>query len=296
MPKVQANDMVFEYERGGSETGEPLLLIHGVGAQLTQWPAEYLRAFEAEGFSTIRFDPRDIGLSTHVDELGFPDLEAALAAHARGEKADIPYSVSDLSDDVAGLLDALGVASAHILGVSLGGIVSQSMVIDHPEKVRSLTIIMSHSNNPDMPPPNAALLTNPVPDPREDEEGFIAGSVEMYRAIASPLYPMSEERLRAFGRDAMRRSFDPAGFARQLAAGLVAPDRREGLRGVTVPAMIIHGASDPLVPPAGGEDIANNIPGAYMVRIDGMGHDLPPQLADTFASLVALNARRASAR
>ncbi len=292
MPKVQANGISFEYERSGPADGEPLLLIHGVGAQLTQWPPEYIAAFEGEGFSVIRFDPRDIGLSTHLDHLGFPDLEAALAAHARGEKADVPYTVTDLANDVAGLLDALGVGSAHIFGVSLGGIVAQSLVVDHGDKVRSLTIVMSHSSNPDAPPPEPAVLTKPVPDPREDEEGFLAGSVEMYRAIGSPLYPIEEERLRAFAGDAMRRAFDPAGFVRQLAAGRTAPDKREGLRKLALPAIVVHGVQDPLIPIAGGEDIAANIPGAYMVKIDGLGHDAPPQLADTFASLVALNARR----
>ena len=293
MPKAQANGISFEYERSGPEGGEPLLLIHGVGAQLIQWPPEWIAAFEAEGFSVIRFDPRDIGLSTHLDHLGFPDIEGALAAHARGEKIDIPYTVVDLADDVAGLLDALGIASAHVFGVSLGGIVAQSLVADHPSKVRSLTIVMSHSSNPDAPPPNPAVLTKPVPDPREDEEGFVAGSLEMFRAIGSPLFPIPEARLRAFALEPMRRAYDPAGFVRQFVAGRTAPDRRAELRKLDIPAIIVHGVDDPLIPIAGGEDIAANIPGAYMVRIDGLGHDAPPQLADTFASLAALNARRA---
>ena len=293
MPQVQANGITFEYMRSGPADGEPLLLIHGVGAQLIQWPPEWIAAFEREGFSVIRFDPRDIGLSTHLDHLGFPDLMGAIEAHARGEKADIPYTVIDLADDVAGLLDALGIESAHVLGVSLGGIVSQSLVADHPHKVRSLTIVMSHSSNPDAPPPTPDVLTKPIPDPREDEEGFVAGSLEMYRAIGSPRFPIPDDRLRQFALEPMRRAFDPAGFVRQLAAGRTAPDRRAELRKLTIPAIVVHGVQDPLIPIAGGQDIADNIPGAYMVRIDGLGHDAPPQLADTLASLAALNARRA---
>jgi pimeloyl-ACP methyl ester carboxylesterase len=296
MPQVQANGISFEYERSGPADGEPLLLIHGVGAQLIQWPPEWIAAFEREGFSVIRYDPRDIGLSTHLDHLGFPDIEAAVAAHARGEKADIPYTVPDLADDAAALLDALGLDSAHVLGVSLGGMVAQSLVADHPERVRSLTIVMSHSNNPDAPPPTPDILTDPVPDPREDEEGFVAGTIRMLRAIGSPRFPISEERLRASALEPMRRAFDPAGFVRQLAAGLVAPDRREELRELDIPAIVVHGIQDPLIPIAGGEDIAANIPGAYMVRIDGLGHDAPPQLADTLALLAALNAHRFKAQ
>lgn len=296
MPKAQANGITFEYERSGPAGGEPLLLIHGVGAQLIQWPPEWIAAFEREGFSVIRFDPRDIGLSTHLDELGFPDIEAALAAHARGEKADVPYTVPDLAGDVAGLLDALGIGDAHIFGVSLGGMVAQSLAADHPSKVRSLTIVMSHSNNPAVPPPTPDVLTEPIPDPREDEEGFVTGSLKMFGAIASPRFPIPEDRLRASALEPMRRAFYPAGFVRQLAAGLVAPDRRAELRRLTIPAIVVHGTDDPLIPIAGGEDIFANIPGAYMVKIDGFGHDAPPQLADTFASLAALNARRAGAQ
>jgi pimeloyl-ACP methyl ester carboxylesterase len=296
MPQAHANGISLEYERSGPADGEPLLLIHGVGAQLIQWPLEWIAAFEREGFSVIRFDPRDIGHSTHLDHLGFPDFDGALAAHARGERPDIPYTVIDLANDAAGLIDALGIGSAHVFGVSLGGIVSQSLVADHPAKVRSLTIVMSHSSNPDAPPPNPDVLTKPVPDPREDEEGFVAGSLEMFRAIGSPGFPIAEERLRAFALEPMRRAFDPAGFIRQLIAGRTAPDRRAELRKLTIPAIVIHGVQDPLIPIAGGQDIADNIPGAYMVRIDGLGHDVPPQLADTFASLAALNARRAKAQ
>lgn len=293
MPQVQANGIGFEYERSGPDTGEPLLLIHGVGAQLIQWPSEYVRAFENSGFCVIRFDPRDIGLSTHLDSLPTPDIEAALSAHTRGEKADIPYDLTDLSNDVALLMEALGIGSAHIFGMSLGGIVAQQLAIDHPSKVRSLTIVMSHSGNPDAPAADPAPLLRPIPDPRADEEGFIAGSIETLRAIGSPRFPIPVERLRAFVRDPMRRAFDPAGFVRQLVAGRTASDRREGLRSLSMPTIVIHGVQDPLIPVAAGEDIAANIPGAYMVRIDGLGHDSPPQMADTYASLVALNARRA---
>lgn len=292
MPKVIANTVALEYERSGPPDGTPLLLIHGVGAQLTQWPDEYCASFAARGFSVIRYDSRDIGLSTHFDSTPIPDLATALAARARGDEPDIPYALEDLADDAAGLLDALSIEKAHIFGVSLGGMVGQMLAIRHPGKVASLTVVMSTSGNPNLPESNVAILTRPIPDLREDEEGFLEASVAQLKALGGSGYPIDEQRLRSFAGDAAKRAYNPAGVARLFVAGRTAADRRSRLNRLSVPALIIHGTDDPIIPIEAGADIANNIRGSYFVQIDGLGHDLPPQLADSFASLAALNAGR----
>lgn len=293
MPKAIANGMVLEYERSGPETGEPLLLIHGVGAQLTQWPAEYCDRFADHGFTIIRYDSRDVGLSTQLAHKGVPDLAAALEARARGEDPVLPYRLTDLADDAVALLDFLAIERAHILGVSLGGMVAQQLAIAHPERVASLTIVMSHSGNPNVPPADPKVLLQPIPDPRVDEQGFVTASVAALRALGSPGFPIAEDRLRAFALEPARRSYYPEGTFRLLAAGRAAPDRSEALSKLSIPTLVMHGSDDPIIPVACGRDIARLIPGSYFVEIDGFGHDLPPQLADTFASVVALNARRA---
>jgi pimeloyl-ACP methyl ester carboxylesterase len=293
MVKVAANGVEIEYERTGPASGEAVLLIHGLSAQLSQWPAGFHGAIAAAGYSVIRYDSRDVGLSTHLDDAGVPDVAAAIAARRRGEEPRIPYSVDDLADDAAALLEALGVEKAHVLGVSLGGQVVQSLAIRHPDRVRTLTVVMSYAGNPDVPPNNPAVLMTPLPDPAEDEDGYVAGHMAVLRAIGSPGYPWRDEDLRAFSRDAVRRAYYPAGVMRQLAAGRSAPDRREGLRALAVPTLVIHGVDDPLIPFAAGEDVARNTPGAFLLAISGMGHDLPPQLDEPLADAFIMNARRA---
>ncbi len=292
MAQAQANGISIAYERDGPASAEAVLLIHGVGGQLVQWPDAYVQGLLARGFQVIRFDNRDIGLSTHFDDAGFPDLEAALTAKARGESPDIPYTVRDMAADTRGLLDALGIARAHVVGASLGGMIAQTLAIEAPKRVASVTIMMSLSGSPDISLPDPAALTVPIPDLAEDEAGFIKGSIAMLRAIGGKGYPMSDDYLASFALLAARRSQHPAGAWRQLVAGRTGEDRSEGLRRLQMPALVIHGTDDPLIPVACGEDIARKIPGSYFLRIDGMGHDLPPALAETFATMVALNAGR----
>jgi pimeloyl-ACP methyl ester carboxylesterase len=296
VPRARANGIELEYEVSGPQDGPPLLLIQGLGAQLIRWPPALCDGLAAAGYRVVRYDHRDIGLSTRLDDAPLPDLEAAMAARLRGEEPDIPYAVSDLAADAAGLLDALDIARAHVFGVSLGGQVAQALATGRPARVRSLALMMTHTSNPALPTPNSpalAILTTPAPNPAEDEEAFVANSLKVARAIGSPDYPIPEAELRAFALAQARRAYYPAGVARQLAAGRTAPDVREALRRLDVPTVVIHGAQDPLVPVACAEDIASNIRRAMILVIRGMGHDLPPQLCDAFASAIAANARRA---
>lgn len=296
MPRVASNGIHLEYERSGPAAGEPMLLIHGVGAQLVRWPQSLCDGLEAAGLQVIRFDNRDIGLSTFMSDAPVPNIVAAIAAMNRGKTPELPYTLSDMAADTVGLLDALGIASAHIVGVSLGGMIAQALAIEHPTRVRSLAIVMSHSGNPDLPPsdPDALkALATPAPDPRIDEEAYLRHSVTLNRVIGSPAYPVAEAELREFARISARRSYNPAGAARQFAVSRCASDRRAGLRQLQMPALVVHGTADRLVPLVAGEDIARHIPKSWLLTIEGMGHDLPAELSDVLVSAIAANARRA---
>jgi pimeloyl-ACP methyl ester carboxylesterase len=299
MPQAQANGITLEYEVCGRPDGRPLLLIHGLGAQLIRWPQALVDGFAAAGFRVIRYDSRDVGLSTHMDAAPVPDLAAALEACRRGEDPGLPYTVADLARDAAGLLDRLGIERADVLGVSLGGQVAQTLAAAQPERLLSLNVFMSHSGAPELPPaqPQAlAQLTGAAPDPFAAEAAFLDNAVAMGRALGSPDYPIPEADLRRFALAAARRAYYPAGAARQLAAGRTAPDMRPALRRLDIPTLVVHGADDPLIPLAGGEDIARNVEGSLLLTIKGMGHDLPPQLFEVFIDAVAMNVRRAGDR
>ena len=208
----------------------------------------------------------------------------------------MPYTLFDMADDAAGLLQALGVKKAHIVGASLGGMVAQLVASQHPDRTLSLTSIMSNTGNPHTarPSPEAlAVLSNRPPNPFKDEEGFLAASVASARVVGSPAYPVDEATLRTRALETAKRAYYPAGFARQYAAANATGDRRAQLKTITAPTLVIHGADDPLVPLAGGEDTAANITGAQLMVVPGMGHDLPAQLYDTFADAIAANCQRA---
>jgi pimeloyl-ACP methyl ester carboxylesterase len=299
MPQAQANGITLEYEASGPADGRPLLMIHGLGAQLVRWPQGLVDGFAAAGFRVIRYDSRDVGLSTHMDAAPVPDLAAALDACRRGEDPGLPYTVADLAADAVGLLDWLKVDRAHVLGVSLGGQVAQALAAACPERLLSLNVFMSHTSNPELPPPRpqaVAQLTGAAPDPFTAEAAFLDAAVAMGRALGSPDYPIPEADLRRFALETARRAYYPAGAARQLAAGRTAPDTRPALRRLDLPTLVVHGAEDPLIPLAGGEDVARNVKGSLLLTIAGMGHDLPPQLFEVFVGAVAMNARRAEIR
>jgi pimeloyl-ACP methyl ester carboxylesterase len=290
MANVTANGISIEYETFGDPAKPALALIMGLGAQMIFWQEDFCRQLMERGFHVVRFDNRDCGLSRHFQELGIPDVGAAMAASLSGEPVPAPpYTLRDMAADVIGLLDALGIERAHVVGASMGGMIAQTVAIEHPARVRSMTSIMSTTGNREVPPatPEAmtALLT---PSPSERAE-FIDHMVKTFRIVGSPGFEFDETSFRDRIGRAFDRSYDPSGVARQLVAVLADGDRKQRLRSVQVPTLVIHGKNDPLVPVEGGVDTADAVPGARLLVIEGMGHDLPrgawPQIIDAIASV-----------
>jgi pimeloyl-ACP methyl ester carboxylesterase len=289
MPRVTANGLELEYDTFGDPADPPLLLIMGLSAQMTAWPEGFCNLLAEQGYHVIRFDNRDIGLSTYLDDLPPTDLGAVLG----GDFSTAPYLMSDFANDTAGLLDALGIRTAHIVGASMGGMIAQQFAIDHPERVRSLCSIMSTTGDRTVGQGNEAALGALLRPAAKDRDEAIAASISGARIIGSPAYPASEEELTAKATAAYDRAFHPAGVRRQTAAVVASPDRTEGLHKVTVPTVVIHGADDPLVNVSGGEATAAAIPGASLLIIPGMGHDLPTALWTKIADAIVANAQKA---
>ena len=289
MPVVRSNGLELVYETAGDPADPVLLLIMGLGAQLIDWPAEFCDDLAARGFHVVRFDNRDAGLSSSLDELGTPDIRAILG----GDPSTVPYRLADLAADAAGLLKALGIERAHVAGASMGGMIAQQLAIDHPGLVASLCSIMSTTGDRAVGRPTpaaAAVLTRPAAATRDEA---IAGAVAASQVIGSPGFPVTdEERIR---RAAAKydRGYRPAGTARQYAAILGSPDRTTALREVTVPTLVIHGEADPLVDVSGGRATAAAVPGAELLVIPGMGHDLPSPVWPRIIDAMVANARRA---
>jgi len=293
MTAITANGITIEYETFGSPSATPLLLVMGLGAQMTLWPVELCEALVARGYYVIRYDNRDVGLSTKFDAAGVPEVPAIIMAMMSGKPVNVPYTLHDMAADAMGLLDALGIAKAHIVGASMGGMIAQLIAADYPERTLSLTSIMSTTGNPTLPPakPEAmAVLTNRPPSP--DLATMIDFGVAAARIVGSPGYPQDEQRLRTRVKADFERSFAPTGFGRHIAAVVATGDRRAKLATVTAPTLVIHGDADPLVPVEGGHDTAANIKGAELLIIPGMGHDLPLQLVEPIADAIAKVAAR----
>lgn len=295
MPRAHANGIEIEYESFGAPDAEAMLLITGLGTQMLRWSEPFCELLVAQGYRVIRFDNRDAGLSTHFTGAAAPGLNELASALARGERPHVPYTLHDMVGDTLGLMDALGIDSAHVIGSSMGGMIGQLLASEHPQRVLSLTAIMSSTGNPALPqssPEALAMLTRRPPDPCADEEGYLAHSTALARTIGSPGYPFDETAHRERALADLRRAYNPSGFGRQIAAIAVAGDLRPRLKTIAAPTLVIHGAEDPLVPPVCGKDIAENIPGANLMIIEGMGHDSPVQLYETVADAIVRNARR----
>lgn len=295
MPQVKANGITLEYESFGPQDRETILLIMGLGAQLTMWPTELCDELVKRGYRVIRYDNRDVGLSHKFDEHGMPDMTAIFGALMAGQPAQSPYSLDDMAADAVGLLDALSVKQAHIAGASMGGMIAQLVAVNHPERTLSLTSIMSTTGNPEVPqgkPEAMAVLMTPAPEgdiPAAIERGILA-----WNTIGSPGYRTDDETLRQWVTRDVNRSLYPVGTARQMAAIVANGDRREKLKNIKVPAVVLHGVDDPLVPVEGGRDTAKSIPGAELREVPGMGHDFPLALVDTFADAIEAAAKRAA--
>jgi pimeloyl-ACP methyl ester carboxylesterase len=292
MPRAHANGIELEYDQHGHPADPPMLLIMGLSAQMTTWRDPFVKELAARGFRVIRFDNRDIGLSTWFDQAGVPDLAQAL------QTGDVPppaYTLDDMADDAAGLLDALGIGAAHIVGASMGGMIAQTFAIRYRTRTLSLCSIMSTTGDPAVGQPDpsvlgALFLSEPPSTPEEAEEAALVGS----RLIGSPGYPADEAEVRANGRAAFERSNHPAGVPRQTLAVLHQPDRTADLAALDVPTLVIHGDADPLVAPSGGIATAGAVPGAELWMQPGVGHDLPPALYAETADRIAANCRRAA--
>jgi pimeloyl-ACP methyl ester carboxylesterase len=297
MTSVRSNGISLHCDSFGAIDGEAIVLIAGLGTQMIRWPVPLCEDLAARGYRVIRFDNRDAGLSTHFSECAVPDFAAMAAALARGQRPDVPYTLHDMAADTVGLLDALSIARANLVGRSMGGMIAQLVASDHAPRVMSLTAIMSSTGNPALPSADAdvmAMLTRPAPNPFADEAGFLAHSLGFARCIAGPGYPFDEEAHRAQIRAETARAWHPTGFGRQIAAIAATGDIRSRLTKIKAPTLVMHGTHDRLFPPACGEDIAANVAGADLMLIDGMGHDLPPglyrQVGDAIAALAARSA------
>jgi pimeloyl-ACP methyl ester carboxylesterase len=274
------------YNTLGEATDPPVVLISGLGAQLIAWDDDFCEELVDRGLFVIRFDNRDVGLSSHLADRPASDPSAETAGAAPAAS----YTLAQMAADTAGLIDNLGLGSAHVVGISLGGMIAQILAIEHPERVRSLTSIMSTTGNDQVRPTDAAralFLLPPVSTP----EGAMDRAVLFNRTVGSPAYPTDETELRDRAARAFDRAFNPQGVVRQLAAAMTTPDRTEDLRRLDLPTLVIHGADDPVITVRGGQATVAAIPGAELVVIDGMGHDLPrplwPTVAERIAALVA---------
>ena len=275
MPRAKNGQVELEYQTFGDGQPETVLLINGLGSQMTRWPEAFCEKLVAKGYRAIRMDNRDVGLSTWLTDW---------------------YQLSDMAADVVAVLDAAGVNRAHIAGVSMGGMIAQAVAYEHPERTLSLTSIMSATGGPgtlNSTPEAAAVLNVPPPDPKADFEAYVANGVKNARVIGSPAYPWDDAMIRQRVIDEYRRAYNPPGVARQMGAIRAAGDRTGLCATITAPTVVLHGADDPLVPVVAGEATAKAIPGAELRIIEGMGHDLPPGLYDIFVDAITTAAQRA---
>ncbi|MEN6464064.1 MAG: alpha/beta hydrolase [Syntrophaceae bacterium] len=275
MPNVKANGIQIEYDTFGDSSFPALLLIAGNGAQMIVWDVEFCELLAKTGLFVIRFDNRDAGLSTKFEEAGIPDIMAAIKAAMQGKTVESAYTLDDMADDSVGLLDALGIEKAHICGASMGGMIAQVVSCRHPKHVLSLTSIRSTTGNPDLPMGKQEAIAAVVAPAPEEREAYVGHYVNVWRRIWSPGFPFEEERVRRFMQMSYDRSYYPQGMARQNTAVIAGGDRRQSLSSIKVPTLVVHGADDPLIPVEGGKDTARVIPGARMLIINGMGHDMP---------------------
>jgi len=292
---ASANGIDLAYDSFGDASAPPILLIAGLGAQMIRWAEPFCMSLVARGFRVIRFDNRDSGLSTHFGHVPAPDFNAM----RDGAIPVASYGLDNMAADAIGLLDALGLERAHLVGRSMGGMIAQIMASSYPSRVLSLTSIMASSGNPALPPPDSALMAmmmSPAPDPRVDRDGFVAHRLRFARRLASPAHPFDDDGQRTLILAELRRGRDLGGAARQMVAVAIDGDRRERLARITAPALAIHGTADPMFPLAHGQDTSTSIPHARFMPVEGMGHDLPEMFhADVIGAMEQVMGKASSA-
>ena len=297
MAIAKANELQFEYETYGAADAPPVLLVQGLGMPAAMWPDPFIDSLVAEGFRVIAFDNRDSGGSSRLAAAGVPNMPRSLARALLRRPVTAPYTLDDMANDAVAVLDAAQAGSAHVVGVSMGGMIAQVLAARHPQRVRSLTSIMSTTGNPEpgvaLGKPRAlrALLRRPPREPTLEQA--VAHLEHVFGVIGSPGFRQDPRAKRALFERAARRGLYPAGTARQLAAIMASGDRRRMLQAIAAPTLVIHGADDPLVRMAGGVDTARNIRGARLKVVPGMGHDFPPQLLRGVAVMIAEHCRAA---
>ena len=288
MARVKANGIEIEYEALGSRSDPALLLIMGLGAQLTIWPDAFCRGLADKGFYVVRYDNRDVGLSTDFGSWGVPNIPEALGRAMRGEKVAAPYLVKDMAADGVGLLDALGLDRAHIAGASMGGMIAQVVAASWPRRTRSLVSIYSTSGRPGLPrgkPEALAMLAGQPEGPSREQR--VAYGIKLRTVIGSPKYPTPAAEVRAFVEKNVDRRWYPEGGARQYLSAIASGDRVELLKTIKAPTLVLHGEEDPLLPVECGRDIARLVPGAEIQTYPGWGHDFPSQLVPTLVDRIA---------
>jgi pimeloyl-ACP methyl ester carboxylesterase len=284
-----ANGIEIVYQAFGDPANPTILLIMGLGVQMLGWDEEFCELLVARGFHVVRFDNRDVGRSTKIGGGPRTNVVAALS----GDLRSATYTLSDMAADSAGLLDHLGVGSAHVVGASQGGMIGQTLAIERPERVLSLTSIMSTTGDPMVGRPHPEALPALLTRPPADRDGFADFVVRAWTVIGSPGFDADTEAMRERAKASYDRGIDPDGTGRQLVAVLASGDRTEALRGLEMPTVVIHGTDDPLIDVSGGKATAAAIPGAELVLIEGMGHDLPRALWPRLVDLIVANAEQA---
>ena len=291
MPKANVNDIVIEYEIFGESNLKPILLIAGLGSQLLAWPEIFCEILAENGFFVIRFDNRDVGLSTKFDDKGIPDMAEISAAYVRGERPKIPYTLEDMADDAIGLLDALLIKKAHICGASMGGMIAQIIAYRHPTRVLSLTVIMSTTGNPELPPSKPEIMMQffaPVPSERE---AYINEMIKR-DSLINGAFSYDENQSREYRTKEYDRSYYPDGIARQLAAMAVPGNIKPYISSISVPTVVIHGSEDPFNLVEAGKEIASSISDAVLVIIEGMGHSFPREVIPRIISEIVKNSKK----
>jgi pimeloyl-ACP methyl ester carboxylesterase len=290
MPNAHVNGIDLHYEELGSPDDPAFLLVMGFSAQMTAWDDRFCAELVSRGYRVVRFDNRDVGLSSRITDGPVPDLAKAMS----GDHSSASYTIDDMADDAAGLIDELGLAPAHIMGASMGGMIVQALAIRHPDKVASLCSIMSTTGDRTVGQARGEAMGALLAPPPSNREEAGARGVAAAKVIGSPGYPADEDVVRERAMAAYDRAYDPMGVARQLVGIMASPDRTAALASVTCPTLVIHGADDPLIVVSGAEATANAVPGAELLVIPGMGHDLPQALWGTIIDAAVANAASAN--
>lgn len=288
MARAKANGIEIEYETAGDRKDPALLLVMGLGAQLTIWPDALFEGLAKKGFFVIRYDNRDTGLSTDFGAWGLPNIPEAIGRVMKGEPVKAPYLLRDMAGDAVGLLDALDIERAHMVGASMGGMIVQIVAAQHADRTRSMVSIYSTSGRPGLPigkPEALAMLTAQPEGPAREQ--LVRHGIKLRTVIGSPAYPTPEAEMRAFVERNVDRRWYPEGAARQYLAVVASGDRVELLKTVKVPTLVLHGEADPLLPVECGRDVARLVPGAEIETIPGWGHDFPPQLVPRLVDRIA---------